>query len=258
MPAVSSAWLVAAVTIPQQTWTFDGAVATLAAGTYYLRHATAGRSLIAAFDAANLAATPTTVTSTTTVMQNRRVNITRSSAAAIAWGSATILRDLLGFVGDLGASTSSDASSISPMLWSPGYPATPKTISGVLGYTKPHQVRLKSDDGTRVRTVRFSSETQQDLSWQHIVPSRLRVSSGLVGGTFHTFYESHIGLGYYFFLYEQVTEDSGSSTPVTWPSGLGPYALRDGFDGDWYMRNVENAEISSPLKLPLHCPSEYT
>lgn len=258
MPAVVSAWLVGSITIPLQTWTFDGASASIAAGTYYLRHPTAARSLIDLFDAANLAATPTTITSTTTLRQNRHVRVTRSSAAALTWGAATILRDLLGFTGNLASGTSSDADNISPLLWSPGYPGTPSTVIGIDGYVKKHESVFKSDDGTRQRRVRYGTEKWQELAWDHIVPTRLQAVGSVAagGGTFHEWLEQSASLGYHFYHYEQVTEDTGSTSAVSWPTPLGPYVLRPSFEPKWYRRKVA-ADISSPLELPLHLVSEY-
>lgn len=249
----SSAWLIGYITLPQQTWTFDGAVATLAAGTYALRHSTSALSLIAAFDAANLAATPTTVTSTTTILRNRRVHVVFSSAAALTWGAGgALLEAALGFTANLPSQTTHDAAAPSPLLWSPGFIATPKTIRGVDGYTVPHQSVYKSDDGTQVYGAHYGDETWQDLGWSHILPERMRVDdSQNGGGTFHEFWEQVGKLHRRFRYYEDIDEDDASSTAVTWTTARGPYVLRE-VDGDWYRRNVPNAEVSCSLELLLH------
>lgn len=256
MPAVESSWLVGSVTIPQQDFTANGFACSIAAGTYYLRHTTSALSLCTQFNGE--VENEIGGGGQCEIMQNRRVHFQMAPAVAINWGTATILRDLLGFTGNLASGTSHQATNISPLLWSPGYPATPKTIPGVTGYTKPHQARSKSDDGSQVYTYHFGAETWQDLEWSHIYASRMRTTgtTAAQGGTFHQFYEQVLMLGSRFFHYEEVTEDSASTTDVTWPTGLGPYVIRGDMDGDWYSRRIKGADISSPLSLNLHLVDE--
>lgn len=260
MPAVSTSWLVGYATLAQQEW--DGgtgpANVTLPAGTYALRHGTAALSLIDQVAAVWTLEWGAAVT--VTVRRNRLIRITiASGGAAIDWGAATVLRDLLGFTGNRASNTTHDADYISPLLFSPGYPFTPTTISGVSGYTVSHQSRYKADDGTQLYVVHYGDETWQELRVPHVVPSRLRTTgtTAAQGGTFHQFYEQCAKYGRRFLHYETITEDSSSTTAVTWTTALGPYAMRE-INGDWYRRNVPNAEVSSPLELPLLVLAEVT
>ncbi len=259
MPAVQSSILIGSITIPLQSFTVGGLAASVPADDYYLEHSTSSLSLIRAFDTAAEAAVGG-LACTVEILRNRRVRITFDSPQAVNWGTATQLRDLLGFTGNLGAGTSHVATNISPLLWSPGYPATPKTIPGVAGYTIPHQAIYKSDDGTQAKRYHFGTETWQDLEWTHIVPSRLRTTGTVAaqGGTFHQFFEQCAMLGARFFHYEDMTEDTAdASTALVFGVGQGPYVLREGFDGDWYRRRVRGADVSSPLELPIHVVAEY-
>jgi hypothetical protein len=259
MPAVSSSWLVGSVTIAQQDFTANGFACSIPAGTYYLRSQNGNLGLTSMFDSE--VEDETGVVSDGSVIRRDRLFETNWLAnVAINWGAATVLRDLLGFTGNLAAGTQHVATNISPLLWSPGYPATPKTIPGVSGYTKPHQAKSKSDDGSQVYVYHFGTETWQDLEWSHIYPSRLRTTgtTAAQGGTFHQFYQQCLMLGSRFFHYEQVTEDSSSTADVTWPTGLGPYVIRGDMDGDWYERRVKGADISSPLKLQLQVVDEVS
>jgi hypothetical protein len=191
------------------------------------------------------------------ILRNRLVYLDLGNSVAVNWGGATLLRDLLGFTGNLPSAIEHTATEVSALLWSASFPATPKPIPGVLGYSKPHQVKSKSDDGTEVFTYHLGKETWQDLEWGHVPVSRLRVASGTGGGTFHEFFEQCAMLGARFFHYETITEDAASSALVTFGAGLGPYVIRGDFDGDWYERRVRGADISSPLKLPLQLVAEY-
>jgi len=168
------------------------------------------------------------------------------------------LADVLGYDADCTGDNTYDAVSISPLLFSAGFMATPKTIQDVDGYTIPHHAAYKSDDGTQIYDVHYGDETWQDLSWPHILPERMRVASTADGGgTFHEFFEQCAKYHRRFLYYQEIDEDDTSSTAVTWTTGRGPYALRQ-VDGDWYRRNVANAELSCSLELPLIELAEVT
>lgn len=251
-----SAWLVGSTTWAA-TITVDATpVAMTTNRTHYLRHSTASLSLIDTL--ASDIVTAVGGTCTITVRRNRRVRIVFNTARTITWGTGTVLRDLLGFTGDLGSAATHDAPGVSPMLWSPGYLATPATIAGTDGYTQQHQSYYKSDDGTQIYVDHLGEETWQELSWSHIVPERLRVATGTGGGTFHELFEQFAKLGRRMLYHEEIDELDSSSDAVTWDTARGPYVLRAETRGNWYQRNVPNAEVSSPLELPLHQVDEYS
>jgi hypothetical protein len=266
MVAVSSSWLVASGPVPLITAEVGGASIDMPAGDYYLRHATASLSLLDAVAAAASALTGDT--HTLVVIRNRRV---RWSATGGNWdvdfstGNGAILAALLGAstVLPYSGSASYTFDEIPPWLWSPGWLATPQTIAGKAGYSVDHKKRYKSDDGQRSFTHYLGSETWQELELDHVVSSRMcladSVSLAARGGTFDQFYEQSAKLGYQFFHYEQVTEDSAdATTPVTWPTGFGPYVLRPEFKGRWNERRVQGADVSNRLRLPIHMVREYS
>jgi hypothetical protein len=257
--AVSTSILVGSITVPTQEFTVDATGMNLTGDDYYLYHATDALSLMA-FVAARIIAN-FGGTCVITVKRNLRVRIVMNAARSFTWGVATQLRDLLGFTGDMAAATTHDAPNISPLLWSPGWLATPQTIAGVSGYSVDHKKRYKSDDGQRSFTHYLGSETWQDLDFDHIVSSRMRIVGTVAaqGGTFHQFYEQCAKLGVRFFHYDNVTEDpADTSTSITWPAGFGPYVLRDEFKGRWNERRVQGADVSNRLRLPLHMIAEYS
>lgn len=259
-----SAWLVGSITLPAQSLTVvqfaTSEVVVLPAGTYFLESLDPALSLLRALETAietHSSFAPGDVDAR--LMRNRRVYIESDQTMTLTWPGDSVLRNLLGFAGNLTPTAEEfSAPGVSPLLWSPGYLATPKTIEGVEGYTVPHQSIRKSADGTQVHCDHYSTETWQDLEWTHIIPERMRVATGTGGGTFHEFFEQCAMLRRRFLWYPEVDESDASSTIASLPAPFGPYVLRDGFDGDWYRRNVPFAEVSSPLEIPMHRVAELT
>lgn len=259
----SASWLVGYVTLPAATIVFDGDDVALAAGTYALRHGTAAISLIDYLNT-TLDAAPSAVTCTSLiVMRNRYVQINLSGVAEIDWttGGATAATwaDALGFDGtDLTGAASYTADEVSPLLFSAGFMATPTTPQDTDGYTVPHQSAYKADDGTQIYSVRYGVETWQELSWSHILPERMMVAdTSDQGGTFKSFWDNVAAHHRRFTYYQEIDEDDSSTTAVTWTTGRGPYALRE-VDPGWYKRNVQFAEVSNSLELPIMKLAEVT
>lgn len=257
----TSAWFVGSQTLAAQTLAITQGATTenivLPAGSYYLRSATSSLSLLAAMVTA-INAHSLISGATAVVQRNRIVALGATQTFTLTWPADNILRNLLGFAANLTpAATSHTAPAVSPLLWSPGYLATPATIEGVTGYTVPHQAIYKSDDGTQVDCDHYGSETWQDLEWTHVLPERMRVATGTGGGTFHEFYEQCGMLRRRFLYHQEIDELDGSTTAVTWDTALGCYVLRPDFPDQWYRRNVQFAEVSSPLELPIHLVDEY-
>lgn len=250
-----STWLIGSIYLLDQRFEVDAVTTTQFNGPYYLRSATSALSMIDAIAARIVVAVGGTCV--ITLRRNRCVRIVFNTARTVTWGTATILRDLLGFTGDLASGTTHDAPNVSPLLWSPGYMGTPSTIAGVEGYTVPHQAVTKSADGSQVYCTHYGDEIWQELAWTHIIPDRLRVAAGTGGGTFQEFYEQCALLRERFLWHQEIDELDGSTSAATLDTALGPYVLRPEFDGNWYRRNVPFAEVSSPLDLPMHRVDEY-
>lgn len=261
MAAFTVDWFIGSITIPAQTITVNATPVVIPAGTYYLRHSSASRSLLDVVAAAILAATA--IATTITIRRSRQVHILFGGAASVTWGAGTQVRDLLGFTANLGAGVTHLATNISPLLWSPGYIATPPNdIRGSDGYVVPHQAISTSDDGQQSYTYHFGEETHQDLEWSHIDPPRLKTAgtTAAQGGTYNQFHLQCAMLGRRFLYHQDIVEDdTDAATDVSYSTGRGPYMLRpEARSGRWYRRNVQNAEISSSLALPLHMLAEYS
>lgn len=251
----ASSWFLGSRTIPASVVTVGATACNIAAGPYYLFSATAAVSLMTTV--ANAIVAGVGGTCAIEFLQNRLIRITFNTTRSVTWTSTNV-RDLLGFNVNLAGQATYTATFVSPLLWSPGYLPTPKTIFGVDGYTVPHKAVYKSDDGTQIYCDHYSDETWQDLSWSHIEPGRMRADDGEdQGGTFHAFYEECLKFHRRILWVDTIEEDDASSSAATIASVRGPYAMREDFDDDWYRRNVENAEVSSPLDLPLMMPAEY-
>lgn len=119
-------WVITGRDWETETPTIDGSPTgvTAAANGLYLVHPTASLSLLArlvvAMTSAGVGSPAAFVT------EARYVRLTSSGTFTIAWGSATTLRDLLGFTGDLSGASSYTATNRSPLLWSPGKVLTPE------------------------------------------------------------------------------------------------------------------------------------
>ena len=247
-----SAWLVASLSVPDLDVAWDGAATqTVASGTYYLRHATPASSLL---EQVRVAMGVGVLAPAVTMLRNRRVRLSGANSFDIDFLDPQLGR-LLGFANDTyPTATSHVAENVSPLLWSPGWLATPTTLEGTAGYVVNDRAVLRSTDMSRQQVDQYHEGVFQELEWSDILVGRMRVADSLDGGgTFHTWLETAAKLGYRFTWYVQ-QDESSSATPVVWDdaNSFGPYVLRlDRFDDDWYRRNVPAVDLYSPLELPL-------
>jgi hypothetical protein len=236
--------------------TIDGSAQAIE-GDYYLRHATGALSLLTAFQTEMTAAG--VAAAAVTVRENLRIRLASSGTFDVTW-SSTALRELFGFTGNLSGASSYDATNPSPLLWAPGYPATPRSHVSKAGRTVPHVTFHAADDGSEMRTQHFGSEVWQDLSWRTLLSSRLTVPDGTdTGNTLEGFFEEVLQYGYRF-RYHQSVVTSTATTALDWNDSVafGPYQLRRPMDHDWYERIIANADVyGGPVKLELKLVEEY-
>jgi hypothetical protein len=127
-----SDWIIAGLEWTTQSPTIDAGAQDVTAplGGLYLTHPTASLSmlarLVAAMTAAGVASPAAFVT------EARHVRLTAAATFSVTWGSATLLRDSLGFSGNLSGASSYTAPLRSPLLWSAGKVLTPTLAP--LGY----------------------------------------------------------------------------------------------------------------------------
>lgn len=256
-----SAFLVGSTRLEGATIEVNGNDVALTGGYYYLRHATASLSLI---DHVQQQVQSEVGDAVFFLTEGLRVRQTTSpgNPVAIDWLDATAWRDALGWTSNLASSAfPHQASSVSPLLWVPGWVATPATLLGTSGWVKTDATRHTSADGTRHLVTQYYEQVHQDLTWSAILAERLRVPDGQSGnGTFHTFYEAVLKRGYSVRHYQAQVETDGSTDAVTWDdsddNSFGPYVLRE-HDPQWYRRVVEYADLYGSLDLPLMRVQEY-
>lgn len=237
--------------------TIDGSAQAIE-GDFYLRHATGALSLLQEFEDAMTAAglgSPAV-----TMRENLRVRLADAGTFDVTWNS-TALRDLLGFTGNLSGASSYDATNPSPLLWAPGYPATPIGVrTSKRGYLVPHTTFHAADDGSEVQTQSFGSERWIELQWRTLLTGALQVADGSnVGNTLEGFYEYVLQYGYRMRHHQSVTTSTGTGA-LAWndSTAFGPYQLRRPLDPAWYERIIDNADVyGGPVRLDLKLVEEY-
>lgn len=253
MARVRSTWLVGSLRIPAQSVTIDGSPQSVPAGPYYLTHASAVVSLrdavLAAMTAAGVAAP------VATVLENRRVRLASSGVFAVTWND-TQLRDLLGFTGNLAGASGYAASRISPLLWSAGYTVTREVMPGSEGYdVEDAEIRV-SADGTQQEVDHHATHTWDEWTWDAVVADRYDNPGGALGGTWIGFRRTVLVPGHRFQLYEAVVEDSASAAPVTLPTPIGTYRLREIPEGHG-SRKIEHANSYWSVGCKVRLATEY-
>lgn len=256
MTLVSSAVLVGSVeSMPARTVTIYGSPVTVAAGDYYLRDATGARSLLTAFTAAMTAAG--LASTTAVVRRNGKIRIAASGTFAVVW-TDTVLRDLLGFTGNLSLANNYTAPNVSPLLWLPGWPETSETPIGTAGH-KIHDTKIvRSASGKYMSFATHHVRVENRLSWDAVPISRVWTAAE-AGGEFRRFYDDVLVAGQRFKLYSGATQEidlADSSTDMTWTTPLGPYKLAK-VDGRWYERGIKNTDLVSPVEFDVGQVEEF-
>lgn len=181
----------------------------------YLDHATAALSIFAQMEA------DADVTSVE-LLQNGKVKITLASSGALTWGSATTLRDLLGFTGDKTAATEHTSDTISPLVWFPMRQEEPQaSILGVSGAARVLRDVAQMRDGTQV-SVRFGSNRMNVFRWRWVPMAKFWTTSE-TNGEWYQFWEDVLSRGRRFQLYRGVTMDDSSSSVASYSSPLGTF-----------------------------------
>ena len=229
----------------------------LPAGTYYLRDATGSRSLLAAMVTAMT--TGGVGSAAAVVLLSRKVNLSGGANFTINWPADGILRDLLGYSGNLSGAATYTASAISPLLWSPGKPESPQLsplgVAGRRVYLA--QVGVAEDGSTFATTQGY--RTFQRYLWKYVHTSRVQTSAE-AGGEFARWWGDVLVKAGRFKLYRAIDEDDASNTAVTWPTAIGPYCVTpDTRSPDWtFTRSsgFELADCRSDLELACHVVPE--
>jgi len=237
-----------------------GNSATVASGNWYLRHTTAGISLLDGLAAALVAAGVTNAA--VVLLQNGLIKISGDNVFYLTWGSAAELKSMMGSTSNLSGASSYTMEEPSPLLLSPGYPFTTPEIANVDGYTVDDASRTPNADFTDIETDYNNTGTYNEWSVDAVVADRYRNTNTVGGNSFFQFRADVLVPGYRFFWYESATIDASSSSAMTWPTGTsvhGPYKARTvprmprvG------KRKIENANDLWSFKLDGMKVSEYS
>lgn len=222
-------WLVSSREWTTQSPTINGGSqdVTAASGGLYLVHpTTASLDLLARVVVAMTAGS--VANAAAYVTEQRYVRLTSSGTFSITWGSATTLRDLLGFSqGDLSGASSYTAASRSTLLWSPGKIFTPER-SPLDTHGQPViDASVTSGPGGKI------------VSRQHGDPSVVNTYTAryvelarfwgtrptAVAGQWRHFWEQEIWTAQRMIVVRQVSEGSSTTASAGYSSSavLGPY-----------------------------------
>jgi hypothetical protein len=254
--AVNSTWLIGSFTLANNaTIVINGNDAVISADTYYLRHATAGLSLIAAIQTALQVHVPSV---SVYIGKDRKLHI--AAGVTLTLAVATALQDETGLPAAPTPSASITASFISTLLWSPSYPERAVGMpSGVTGRKVYDRKQSASPSGLTTRTTLHHSTTLARWTWSAVPQARAWTTDAGVPGEYHRFWLDVLNPGYRFQLYPgaSMVEDSAVTTTVSWPTALGPYVARD-LDSEWYRRMIENSDTWVDIELLAHVVTELS
>lgn len=221
MAGYLTAWLVGSVKGADNDVTIAGSAQNIA-GDLYRYHPTPALSLLGAWLTAATAAglgAPTAV-----LTRDRRVKLGNGANFTVTWDD-TELRDLLGFTGNLAGASSYTATNVSPLLWSPAKPLRPElSPRGTAGIRTPHNYWTQSPyDGSPFVVAHGSGRVDQRYSCGMVAIDRV-FTADEAGGEWVRFFGDVAAKGASFYVYQDVTEESGSATTASLTDGLGPYA----------------------------------
>lgn len=235
--AYYSGWFIGSRTIARQDFQINGNAVSVPAGTYYLTDPTAALSLLEQVITAmgvGLLFAPTAV-----LLGSGKVRLTAAGAFTVTWGTATALRDLLGFTADLASATSHTATLKSPLWWSPGKPAlfalTPLGVTGQPRYILSQSMSAYSG---RAESTSHGARRYQRFVFEKVDSERVSTPSAL-GGEYGTWFEAVAVRSARFKMYRDAVEDVASVAEFTYDTVHGPYVLPLGGAAEWaYQRSA--------------------
>ena len=258
-----SAWLIGSYRgLPAQTVTIEGIAKVIDAGDYYLYDAAAALSLLTQIGVALVAEV---VGGTAVLLRNRKVRLSGSGAFDLTWPADGVLRNLLGFTGNLAGQATYTASNISPLLWSPGRTETPTMAPlGSIGHTRmPVYTAVSPYDGSISTITHGSGRVFNQYNFSYVANARYQTAAEL-GGEWCTWFNNVCALGRNFKLHRLLDESDASTDPVTGlRTSLGPCGespVRD--ELDWTFTRSAGANFAwtdrrHDVTVPVHVVPEY-
>lgn len=259
MAAIESAWFIGSIEIGAQSFEIDSDPASVSAGIFYLTDVDPVLSLLAQVEAAMSAAG--VVEPAAVLLGSGRVRLSGKFPWSLTWGSATLLRDLLGFEFNLAASTAYVAPLKSPLWWSPRKPAlfemTPLGVRGAKRYILNQSVSAYSG---RAESTSHGVREYAKFSFEKVDAERM-LTVDTLGGEYGSFYDLVAVRSARFKLYHLAVEDPLSTDPFTYESVLGPYLISLGNTAEWAYnrsRGHEWTDFTCDVTINAHVCPEIT
>lgn len=253
---VSVDWLLGSKVLPAYSYSISGTGYGIAAGTYYLDDATASLSMLAQFETDM--DTEGLTNASVHLTEAGYVQITSDTSFTVTW-TDTAFRDLLGFTGNIGSTTSATASLYSPLFWSPGYRGTPlDSPGGIVGTKVKDTAHTVSPSGQTGQATTHNTRVVNRWQWQMVPIARVWTTDkdGL-GGEFRRFYDDVMCVGARFKLYPAIGEDRTSTSAVSLTTPLGPYKIPGNKDR-WYNRQIADADTRSEITIEVYQTAEVS
>lgn len=241
------------------------------AGPYYLYHDDAVLSLLDHL-ALVLTSHPQSPTIALYITTGGLVRLDVSGVPSpfnITWGTATDLRDLLGFTGNLSGALTYTATNPSPLLWIPRRTEIADARLGTLGDpVYDTAVGMTAGTGAPIAT-QHNVRLENAFQWRHVVnhpdvAELVRSTTGSQNGKWYTFHEQVVRRFARFFVYRGIEFTSGGTTAMTistaLPYALGPYCWRTNPGTIRYDAPREEAMRESyiHISLPVVLVDEYS
>jgi hypothetical protein len=256
MTAINTTWLIGSFVLASNaTIVINGNNAVISADTYYLRHATAGLSLIAAMQTVMQAHVASV---SVFIGKDRKLRIT--AAVNLTLTIPATLQAVTGLAASPTVGTTVSATNVSTLLWSPGWPETALGMpSGVTGRRIYDRRQTTSPSGLTTRTTTHHYQTLARWQWFQVRQARAWTTDAGEPGEYHRFWLDVLNPGRRFQMYpgESLTEDDAVTTTQTWPTALGPYVARD-LDSEWFKRSNAVMDDLVDIELLAHVVTEAT
>lgn len=255
MAAYYSAWFIGSVELAAQTFTVNGVDVVLPAGTYYLTDPTAALSLLTQV-AAVMA--PQAAGAALILLGSGKVKMSAAGVFGVVWGTATTLRDILGFGAVIAGFSAYTAVNKSALWFSPGKPAlfsmTPLGVTGQARYIVSQSVAAYSG---RAESTSHGAREYQSFTFEKVDAERMRTTSA-AGGEYGNWFALVAVRSARWKLYHNAVEDSAATTVYTYDAVCGPYILSLGRDASWDYKRSSGftwTDLACDLAVDAHvCP----
>lgn len=231
MASFDSSFFIGSVVMPRQDFKVNGIDVSIAGGEYYLYDLSSPLSLLSQMQAA-LAAGGVAL-GFAVLLGSGYVRLSGSAAFTVAWGTASVLKELLGYSVDLASATGHVAPKLSPIFWSPQRKArfelTPDGVRGMRQHILHQSVSAYSG---KAESTSHGAREFQKWSWEKIPYERLMTANALAG-EFDTFFERVAVRSARFKVYHIANEDTLSTSQFTFDVALGPYVMPLGNNAGW-------------------------